>query len=269
MYLSLVVWLGWPLPARLGTHLPRTTFSSDFDTLYTTWALAWETHAVTTDPARLIDANIYHPAAAALLYGPTAFGALPFFAPVFLATANPVLAINVTLLLALGLTALGAHLVVARWTGSEPAGFVAGAVFLTNRWMWQWAPAAPQFAVLVYLPWIMYLAAAPTGWRATWALLALVALQTLAEPVYLAPAVLGPLAVLATGRIASPGARAAGVRLLAVTIMAAALLAPLYVGYAGVRAANPSLAQQTLWRNEALMPLLLPTRLSWDGLAGM
>ena len=133
MYLVLVLWLAWPLPAHLGSHLPHTTFSADFDTLYTTWALGWETHAITTDPARILDANIYHPTPTALLYGPTAFGALPFFAPTFLATGNAVLAINLTLLVALGLTALGAHLVVTRWTGSEPAGFVAGAVFLTNR----------------------------------------------------------------------------------------------------------------------------------------
>jgi hypothetical protein len=268
VYLLLVLWLAWPLSTHLGSHLPRTAFSADFDALYTAWALAWETHALTTDPARLLDANIYHPTPAALLYGPTAFGALPFFAPVFLVTGNAVLATNVTLLVALGLTALGAHLVVARWTDSEPAGFVAGAAFLANRWMWQWAPTAPQFAVLVYLPWIMYLAA-PIGRRAMWILLALVVLQALAEPVYLAPAVLVPLGVLGAVRLASPRARASGVRLLAVTVAAAAVLAPLYLGYARIRAANAALPEQTLWRNEALMPLLLPTRLSWDGLAGM
>src|SRR5205814_4048722 len=100
-------------------------------------------------------------------------------------------------------------------------------------------------------------------------LLALVVLQALAEPVYLAPAVLAPLAILAAVRLASRSARASGIRLLAVTVAAGAVLAPLYVGYARIRAANPALPEQTLWRNEALMPLLLPTRLSWDGLAGM
>src|SRR5438093_904482 len=61
VYVLLVVWLAWPLPAHLGSSLPHTAFSSDFDTLYTTWALGWETHALTSDPTRILDANIYHP----------------------------------------------------------------------------------------------------------------------------------------------------------------------------------------------------------------
>ena len=54
IYLLLVAWLAWPLPAHLGSNLPHTAFSSDFDTLYTTWVLCWETHTLTTEPARIL-----------------------------------------------------------------------------------------------------------------------------------------------------------------------------------------------------------------------
>jgi hypothetical protein len=45
-------------------------------------------------PTALFDANALYPAPRTLFYGPTAFGALPMFAPAFLATGNPTLALN-------------------------------------------------------------------------------------------------------------------------------------------------------------------------------
>jgi hypothetical protein len=267
LYLGLVILLAWPLPARLARDLPATVFPCRFDTLYTTWALAYETRALATAPTRLLEANIYHPAPAPLLYGPTAFGALPFFAPVFGLTGNPVLAINLTFLLSLALTALVLHAVVQRWTGAPAAGLAAGVIFLSNRWLWRWAPSAPQYAVLLYLPAIVFLAAGPLSRRRAIGLLVLVVLQALVEPVYLTPVVLLPLATLALGRLAF-GDRPSGARLAAVVVASTLVLLPLYLAYAQIRTENPSLSDQTLWRNEALMPHLLPVRVSWDGVSG-
>jgi hypothetical protein len=50
-----------------------------------------------------------HPAPHALLYGPTAFGLLPLFAPAWLATGSALAAVNVMLLASLALTAWSAH----------------------------------------------------------------------------------------------------------------------------------------------------------------
>ena len=91
VYVVIAGWLAWPLPAYMTTSLPCTTFVCTYDTIYTAWVLAYETHALTTAPAQLYEANIYHPEHSALLYGPTSLGALPFFAPTFLATGNPAL----------------------------------------------------------------------------------------------------------------------------------------------------------------------------------
>jgi len=86
--------LTWPLAVRLTTHLPGPKFICDFDLRQMIWALSWQTHALFTAPARLFEANIYHPSPHALLYADAGIGALPFFAPVFWATSNPVLSSN-------------------------------------------------------------------------------------------------------------------------------------------------------------------------------
>src|SRR5574341_1385246 len=96
---ALVVWLTWPLAAHLTTHLPDTWRGCRFDTPHVAWALAHQTRALTTAPAELGDANAYYPAPHALFYTDAGPGALPLFAPVFLATDNPTLSINLTLLL--------------------------------------------------------------------------------------------------------------------------------------------------------------------------
>src|SRR5439155_1299480 len=98
LYCVAVVWLTWPLAAHLRTHLPSTEVACSFDTLLIAWVLAWQTHALATAPLHFAQANIYHPARHALFYCEAGVGALPYFAPAFLLTGSPALALNVTLL---------------------------------------------------------------------------------------------------------------------------------------------------------------------------
>src|SRR6516162_1417509 len=86
LYAVLVGWLTWPLVAYITTHHPSLGPGSDFDSLYTAWALAWESHVLSSGSLAFANANIYYPEPGALFYGPAAFGALPFFAPVYLLT---------------------------------------------------------------------------------------------------------------------------------------------------------------------------------------
>jgi hypothetical protein len=265
LYLGLTVWRTWPLAAHLRTCLPNTAVGASFDGLYPIWTLAWETHALTTAPLRLADANIFHPAPRALFYGPAAFGALPFFAPVFLLTGNPFLAINVTFLVCVALTALGLHLVVRRWTGSELGGFLAAWTVLTSAWLFTWVPSVPHYAVLPYIPWIALLAARSGSTRK---IVPLVTLQCLTDVVYVAPAIVGPLGVLALGRLARRRSRAAGLGLLGALVLSLLLLLPVYFGYWRARADNPHGEQQTLWAAPLLAVILAPPlRLGWNGLA--
>src|SRR5882724_882750 len=261
-YLAGVAWLTWPLAGSLSSALPCPTIFMH-DIYYSTWVLAHESHALLTAPWRIADANIFHPTPSALFYGPAGLGALPLFAPVFLATGNPTLAINVTFLVGLALTGAAMHVVVRRWTGSDLAGVVGAATLLANQWViWAFVPTAPHWAALELLPLIAFVAAAPfPSMRAALRLLPLLVLQCLTDLVYVAPAVLGPLGVLAAIRILRRDTRAAAVLLAAVLALTLAALLPVYRGYLGVRAANPNLSTQTWWAvAENTFPAPLPDR---------
>ncbi len=253
LYAGIVIGFTWPLGELAATHLPMTAYPCAFDTLYSGWVLAHETHALATDPARFSDGAIFHPAPYTLFYGPTALGALPYFAPLFLASGNPTLALNVTWLGSVALTAWVLHLVVWYWTRSHLGGLAAAAAFLTTGWTLQlFLPTTPHFAVLQYFPLIILLAARPsTAPRRLLALCALVVVQCLTDLVYAAPAVLAPLAVLALARLARRETRAAGLALLGVVALAGlALLVPAW-GHLMVRAENPLLDRQAFWNIDA------------------
>jgi hypothetical protein len=162
VYAAAVVWLTWPLAQHLGTHLPNTWVACRYDSLLIGWALAHQADALVSAPWTFGDGNIFHPAPHALFYGEPGFGALPWFMPAYLLTDNPTLALNVTFLLSVALTAWALHLVVHAWTGSHAGGLVAGWTFLSTPWvLWKWIPSAPNYAVLQYCPFIVLLAALP------------------------------------------------------------------------------------------------------------
>src|SRR5262249_4157073 len=94
-YASLTVWLTWPLGGALASRLPCTDAGvCPFDTVYSAWVVSWISHALTTMPWHVADANIYYPDPQALYYGPAGLGAIPYALPAFVATGNPAVAIN-------------------------------------------------------------------------------------------------------------------------------------------------------------------------------
>jgi hypothetical protein len=269
VYASLVVWLTWPLAARMTTDVPDIELANRFDTLEGIWVLAWDTHALTTAPARLPDANMFHPAPSALFYGATELGAVPYFAPTFLATGNPVLAGNVLYLVGIALTALALHAVVVRWTGSEAAGFIAAWTLLLNPYVVRFVTTGPFLAVMLYLPWIAWLAARRTlSARAAAGLWLLVVAQMLVDPLYHAAAVGGVVATVAVVRLARPATRRTGATLVAVLALAVVAMAPVYAGYLTVRTDNPGLARQTLFELSTAARRLAALRLTARGLEG-
>ncbi|HZR82440.1 MAG TPA: hypothetical protein VFD92_15205 [Candidatus Binatia bacterium] len=259
-YGAACAWLTWPLAARIATHLPDSTPACRFDTLFTVWLLAYESHRLATAPLALAQATIYAPTANALFYGPTCAAALPWFAPTYWATGNPTLALNVLFLAGAALTATALHLVVRHWTGSHAAGAVAGTVLLTDRWLlWEFPPTAPIYALLFGFPVLFLLLARPTAsWRRTLLAIPVVIGQALVHFGYVAPSVLGPLAALAAVRIARPRTRRAGLQVALVVGLGAAALAPELLAYRVVQRANPDLAEQTVWRGLAQPPTRLP-----------
>jgi len=262
-YGCVTVWLTWPLGADPREHLPCTNAACRFDTRYSAWVLAWQSHALATPAARLADANIFHPAADALYYGPAGFGALPYFVPTFLATGSAALATNVMLLLSATLSALSLHWVVRRWTGLESAGLVAAATLLLQRWyLWGFVATTPHLAPIQYFPLIVWLAALPSirAWQAV-LLVVLIVAQCLTDPVYVAAAVVAPLSLLAAARIVRPRWRRDGLVLAGVLAASLVGLGPFLLGYLRVRAQNPSLGEQTLWNHTFVLSDL--TSLGW------
>ncbi len=258
LYVVVMAGLSWPLVTSLGTHHLLSWWGTPFDLYQGTWAMAWQTDVLVHRGGVLGDANIFSPDRGALFYGQTGWGALPLFAPAYLLTRNPTFAINLTFLLGVALTAWGIHLVVRRWTGSSLAGGVAAATFVANPWMTTWfGPTAPQWAALMWLPWIALVAARrPMRVRdAAW-LVPLVVLQVLTDPVYLLPALLAPLGVQAVARIARPGTRTDGLRMAAALAVAVVVVSPFLLPYLRLSAANPDLAKQTNWV-EVLAPMPL------------
>jgi len=263
-WIAVVVALTWPLAAHLSTRLPDIEKACRFDALLAAWAAAWETDALLQAPSRLLDANVYHPAPKALLYVETGFGALPLFAPAYLATRDPAFALNATFLLGAAFTAAALHLVVGTWTGSFVGGLLAAWTLLTTRWLlWSFGPTAPNYAVLFWFPAILLLAArGPRRGIEQAALVVIVALQGLVSAVYLAAATFAPLVVLAAVRLARRPTRSAGRRLAASLLAALLLLSPLYAALVGLRRANPDLERQTVWQ------VVEPTRLPLGPLSG-
>jgi hypothetical protein len=247
-YGALVLWLSWPLPRHAATHVPGTKLTCDFDTRHMAWVLAWQSHALLTNPASLPHANIYHPAQWALFHTEAGVGAVPYVLPTWAATGNAALALNGMLLLSLALTACTLHLVARAWTGLAAAGLVAATAFLCTGWLlWGWIATAPHYAILQYLPLIVLLATGRALGRVrAAALTVLLALQALVSP-YLALAVMAPLGVLAVVRLPRSATRPRGLALLGCLAVASCLIAPWYAGYAVVVAADPTVLGRTPW----------------------
>ena len=86
---ALAAW--WPQAA---TSLPLTTHL--YDAQLIVWVLAWVSHAVSTDPRVVFDANINWPAPMQLTGSEHFFSHQIVFSPLSWATADPILAANVT-----------------------------------------------------------------------------------------------------------------------------------------------------------------------------
>ena len=118
----------WPLasaPASLG----RT---DNKDTVLNTWALAWVAHALTTEPSRVIDGNIFHPERHTLAFSEPVIVPGLLSVPVRAAGADPVLSYNLSLLVGYALSAWAMQWLAWRWTGHYGASLVAGSLFAFN-----------------------------------------------------------------------------------------------------------------------------------------
>ena len=129
------VWLGaailaiamtWPLAAGLG-HLGRTENSGD--ARFAVWNVAWVAHALTTNPSRVYDANIFHPHRNALAFSEANLGAGLLAVPAWSVTRNPYAAFNVVVLFSFAASVVTTFYLVRYLTGDSRAALVAGVLY--------------------------------------------------------------------------------------------------------------------------------------------
>jgi len=125
-YVLLTLVLAYPVSLSPGT----TLVADNPDTHLFLWTMAWDTHAFTSQPFAIFDANIFHPYLGTLAYSENLLGSALLAAPVIWLTGNVVLALNLVQMAACVLCGLGAY-VLARRLGISRAGAVlCGVVFL-------------------------------------------------------------------------------------------------------------------------------------------
>ncbi len=112
------------------------------DTRLFLWTLSWDVHALLHQPLRLFDANIFHPEPRTLAYSEHVVGSALVGAPFLVASDNPVLALNVVILLSCVLSGVGTFW-LARELGISRAGALAAGVIF--------AFAPPRFTRLAQL----------------------------------------------------------------------------------------------------------------------
>ena len=136
LFAALTVALTWPLFRHPATQVldARSLYGPasvlvQRDINLTLWILSWDTHALVTQPLRLFHSNILYPARWTLATSEHMLGNVPFFAPVYLATGNPILAHQCTLLATFVAAGLAMAAYVGYWTRDRVAALAAGCLF--------------------------------------------------------------------------------------------------------------------------------------------
>ena len=124
-YLLIAIVVTWPLVTAMGSRVPV----DDSDPLFNTWVLAWDGHALLTDPAGLFAANIFYPNRNPLAYSDLMLPPALLAAPVNLLAGNPMIAYNLLILASFVFSATAMFLLARFLTGNAGVAAVAGVAY--------------------------------------------------------------------------------------------------------------------------------------------
>ncbi len=99
------------------------------DGRWSIWIVAWVAHALTTEPSRVLDANIFFPDSHTLVYSEANLAAGVLAVPVYWATRSPYAAHNSVFVLTFVLSALAMYALARRLTTSRGASAFAAIAF--------------------------------------------------------------------------------------------------------------------------------------------
>jgi len=121
----------YPLPFH-----PASGVNDAMDTLLNTWIIGWVQENLAA-PARLFDANAFHPHPGSLSFSEHLFPLALMSFPVRLVSHNPVLVYNLLLFFAYFMNAAATFFLVRRLTQNDWAGAVSGVIFAFNSFQLQ------------------------------------------------------------------------------------------------------------------------------------
>lgn len=122
---GVTVWFTWPLAARLD-KLGRV---DQGDGQFSIWNVAWVAHALSTNPRRLFDANIFYPHRNTLAYSEANLGAGVLGLPAYWGTRDAFVAHNTAFLLSFVLSITATYYLARYLTGSRAAALPAAVLF--------------------------------------------------------------------------------------------------------------------------------------------
>lgn len=120
------------VPANIAVSLSESRGEGDWDSLaetdlrFVVWLVARNAWTLRNEPTSLYQAEQCHPTADALVLGEPGIGIGLLAAPLSFLIGDPVALFNATLVVMTMLAALAMFLLVREWSGSAPAGIVAG-----------------------------------------------------------------------------------------------------------------------------------------------
>lgn len=117
------------LAARVLPHPATYVLGQGADTALNVWTLAWDSHALLTQPLHLFEANIFFPLPGTLAYSEHLLGLWPLALPVHLVGGDPVLAYNLAVAATYVLAGLGMFLLVRLHTGDPLAAVLGGLAY--------------------------------------------------------------------------------------------------------------------------------------------
>jgi hypothetical protein len=152
-YLGLTLALTWPLAIHLGDTLPGVG-----DPQLLRWILAWDTHALATNPLRVFDAPIFFPYPDTLAYSDHLLPLALLTAPITRVTGDATPAFNLLLLSSFVAAGWGVYLLVRGTVGpgggESRAAFIAGAGFAFSSFRYAHYGHL-QMLQICWLPWAL------------------------------------------------------------------------------------------------------------------
>ena len=128
-FASAAVVMTWPLALNL-----RTAAAHPADPYITSWILDWGYYALTHQPLRWFDANIFHPLRYTFAFSENMLGVVVVMVPLFIARVPLLLLHNIAILAAFATAGYSAALLGRHVTGSTAAGIAGGIFFAFVPW---------------------------------------------------------------------------------------------------------------------------------------